>query len=117
MDMNIGIKIKELRKIHNLSQEELASHVGVTRQSITNYENMSSQPDIEILKNIALFFHVTTDYLLSIDDSIPQEQYIEKLVYYGRKLNISNRDIIIGTMASMIREQNLESKAQEKDIG
>lgn len=118
MDLNIGKKIKQLRTMHNISQEELAKHICVTRQTITNYENMSSQPDLETLKNIALFFNVTSDFLLSIEnEDLPQEQFLEKLLYYGRKLNITNRDIIIGTMASMLKEQQIELSTKEKEIG
>lgn len=115
MDLTISERIKNLRLSHNISQEELAINIGVARQTVTNYENQNSQPDLETLKKIAIFFGVTTDFLLDIDnDDIPQE-YIKKLLYYGRKLNATNRDIIIGTMASMLIDQQCIS-SNEKNI-
>ena len=57
-------KIKELRKKKGLTQEELASSLNVSRQAITKWESGEGTPDIENLKNIALFFHVSVDYLV-----------------------------------------------------
>ena len=57
-------KIKELRKKKRLTQEELASCLNVSRQAITKWETGEGTPDIENLKNIALFFHVSVDYLV-----------------------------------------------------
>ena len=52
-------KIKELRKKEGLTQEELASRLNVSRQAITKWETGEGLPDIDNLKNIALFFHVS----------------------------------------------------------
>lgn len=57
-------KIKELRKKKGLTQEELASSLNVSRQAITKWETGEGTPDIDNLKNIALFFHVSVDYLV-----------------------------------------------------
>ena len=57
-------KIKELRKKKGLSQEELANSLNVSRQAITKWESGEGTPDIDNLRNIALFFHVSVDYLI-----------------------------------------------------
>ena len=57
-------KIKELRKKKGLTQEELANSLNVSRQAITKWESGEGTPDIDNLKNIALFFHVSVDYLV-----------------------------------------------------
>ena len=57
-------KIKELRKKKGLTQEELANALNVSRQAITKWESGDGSPDIENLKNIALYFHVSVDYLI-----------------------------------------------------
>ncbi len=57
-------KIKELRKKKGLSQEELANELNVSRQAITKWESGTGKPDIDNLKSIALYFHVSVDYLL-----------------------------------------------------
>ena len=57
-------KIKELRKKKGLTQEDLANALNVSRQAITKWETGDGNPDIENLKNIALYFHVSVDYLI-----------------------------------------------------
>lgn len=51
-----------------MSQVELAEKLGVTKQSVSNWENDNIQPPIEMLVKIADFFSVSTDYLLGRDD-------------------------------------------------
>ena len=57
----------ELRKIHDLSQEELADKIGVSRQTLSKYETGESLPDIEKCKIIADVFSVSIDDLLNYD--------------------------------------------------
>lgn len=61
-------RLKSLRESHRLSQVDLANALGVTKQSISNWENDNIQPSIEMLVRIANYFHVKTDYLLGLDD-------------------------------------------------
>ena len=55
----------QLRKIHNMSQEELADRLGVTRQTVSKYETGESLPDIEKCAAIASIFGVTMDDLIN----------------------------------------------------
>lgn len=57
-----------MRSARGLSQVELAEKLGVTKQSVSNWENDNIQPPIEMLVKIADFFSVSTDYLLGRDD-------------------------------------------------
>ncbi len=61
-------RIKLLRTAKSISQVELAKHLNVTKQSISNWENDNIQPSIEMLMKLATFFSVSTDYLLGIED-------------------------------------------------
>ena len=54
----------ELRKMANLSQEELAEKIGVSRQTLSKYETGESLPDIEKCMAIADVFGVTMDDLV-----------------------------------------------------
>ena len=51
-----------------MSQVELAKKLGVTKQSVSNWENDNIQPSIEMLLKLARVFSVTTDYLLGIEN-------------------------------------------------
>lgn len=56
--------LKTLRKKHNVSQQKLALAVNTSQQSINNYENNDIEPNIEMLKRIAIYFNVSIDYLV-----------------------------------------------------
>lgn len=62
--MKLPEKIYELRKANNLSQEQLAEKLGVSRQSISKWESGESSPECERLAALSQVFHVSTDYLL-----------------------------------------------------
>ena len=67
----LGDNIKKYRKANNLSQEELAEKINVTRQSISLWETGKTQPSIDILVNLASVLGITTDELLkSSDDTL-----------------------------------------------
>ena len=65
MDMTIGKRIALLRKEKGLTQEELASHMGVSPQAVSKWENDQTCPDISALPKLARLFGVTVDELLS----------------------------------------------------
>lgn len=60
-------QIHLLRTNMGISQIELAKKLGVTKQSVSNWENDNILPSIEMLVKIATFFGVSTDYLLGLD--------------------------------------------------
>lgn len=66
--MILADKIITLRKKAGWSQEELASQLGVTRQSVSKWEGAQSVPDLDKVVQMSRLFGVSTDYLLK-DDS------------------------------------------------
>lgn len=62
--MNLGKRLKELRKSYRLTQEKLADALSISRVNYTRYETDKARPDYETLILLADFFDVTTDYLL-----------------------------------------------------
>lgn len=61
-------QIRAIRKAKKLSQVELAECLGVTKQSVSNWENDNIQPSVEMLVKIADVLCVSTDYLLGRDN-------------------------------------------------
>lgn len=59
----IGERIAELRKQKGMTQEELASVIGVSAQSVSKWENNTTMPDILLLPVIADIYGVTIDEL------------------------------------------------------
>lgn len=60
-------RIRLLRMEKGISQIQLADALGVTKQSISNWENDNIQPSIEMLVKLSKFFDVSTDYLLGLE--------------------------------------------------
>lgn len=65
--MNVGARIKKYREKQNVSQEELALKVFVSRQTISNWETNKSYPDIKSLTMLSSIFHVTLDDFIKGD--------------------------------------------------
>ena len=61
-------RIKELRKKRGLMQQRLASELGITQQMLSKYERDVTLIKVDVLKKIAKYFNVTTDYLLGVSD-------------------------------------------------
>ena len=57
-------RLKSIRESHSMNQIKLAQRLGVSKQSVSNWENDNIQPSIEMLIKIARLFSVSTDYLL-----------------------------------------------------
>ena len=62
--INLGKKLKELRKSENLTQEQLAKNLNISRVNYTRYETDAVRPDFETIIKIADFYNVSIDYLL-----------------------------------------------------
>ena len=65
---DFGLRLKQLREKHNLSQSQVAKRLGITRAAISSYENNISLPSVNVLAELALLYRVSTDYLLGLDN-------------------------------------------------
>lgn len=68
--MNLGEKIVEMRKSKNLSQEQLAEKLDISRQTISNWENGKFYPDIDSLVKLSKCFNISLDDLLNYDAKV-----------------------------------------------
>ena len=57
---DIGKNIRDLRKRQNMTQDELAARLFVTRQTVSNYENGRTRPDVEQILRLAEIFAFST---------------------------------------------------------
>ena len=100
--MELGKQIKKYRQEAQLSQEELANRVYVSRQTISNWENDKSYPDVNSLILLSEIFHISLDNLIKGDievmkDTIKKEE-IEKMNRYGKIYTI----MLIVTAVSIV---------------
>ena len=61
-----SMRLRQLRMKRNLSQQDVADFLGITRTAYNKYENGSIQPT-RTLKRLAKFFSVSTDFILGVD--------------------------------------------------
>ena len=61
-------RLRELRIDKGLSMKQLAKALNTTDAAISNWENCINEPKISYLRSIALYFGVSTDYLLGLED-------------------------------------------------
>ncbi len=79
--MNFSEKLFTLRKSNNLTQEQLAEELNVSRQSISKWESGQAAPELEKIISISQIFGVTTDYLLKpseIDELSIKTELLER---------------------------------------
>ena len=97
--MEIGSQIKKLRNALGLSQEELAEKIYVTRQTISNWENEKSYPDIHSLLALSSIFEISLDQLIKGDLEIMKQEISKEEV---RRFNRMGRLFAVLFFASII---------------
>ncbi|MGG5319140.1 helix-turn-helix domain-containing protein [Enterococcus sp. AZ072] len=68
--MEVGEKLRERRNILHMTQDEVAEALGVTRQTISNWENGRSYPDIERIIRLSDIYQLSLDELLKGDNKM-----------------------------------------------
>ena len=116
--------IKSLREKRGLIQELLATELGITQQMLSKYERDSSIIKVDVLKKLAGYFNVTTDYLLGLSDvkrdltgqiriNETIDEYYDLIEVYKR-LDKYDQEMI-WTMIQVTRKIAEKRKREEKD--
>lgn len=77
--MDIGNKLQQARIKANLTQEQVAEKLGVSRQTISNWENEKTYPDIRSVVILSDLYHVSLDYLLKNKEELSMANYLDYL--------------------------------------
>ena len=77
MNLRIGENIRRLRRERNLTQEEMAAHLGISFQSVSKWERCDGYPDITMLPALANYFGVSVDSLIGMDEIAKAGKYDE----------------------------------------
>ncbi len=111
--MNFAEKLKTLRKEKNISQEQLAEKIHVSRQAITKWESGNGIPDIENILAISSLFNESLDSLLSEEKSLISKH---EFLYESRTeydLDSPKKiDLKLGTAHEVIIEKTNDEKIQ-----
>lgn len=100
--MELGKQIRKYRQEAQLSQEDLSSRVYVSRQTISNWENDKSYPDVSSLVLLSEIFQISLDELIKGDietmKEVIKKEEIEKMNRYG----VSYTLLLIATAVSAV---------------
>lgn len=99
MQVNIGEKIKELRKMTGRKQEDLATALGVTPQAISRWEANGGYPDIGMIPSIANYFHITIDELFGYNND--RNRIIQE--YNDKAQELINNDVDMTECITLMR--------------
>ena len=102
--LNFGQKIKKLRTDAGMSQAMLAEHIGVSVQSISNWECNNTMPDISQIVPLASILCVSTDYLLGVgfDEKADHETLVRNVntvwANYSVNTKENNADLLVANL-------------------
>ena len=114
MQLNLGTKIRELRRRDGRTQDNLAEVLGVTAQAVSRWESGGSYPDMEMIPAIANYFGVSIDELFGYDNV--REKRIDEIVERLTEMNKENNgiDVNVDDCIQMARTALAEFPANEK---
>ena len=98
---DFGLRLRELREKKRLSQQQLADWLGLTRPSISNYENNTQTPPADTLVRLADIYGVSVDYLLGVKNDRKRVLVIEGLT--------PSQEKALEILAEEFREANSKS--------
>lgn len=108
--MKMGERLRELRLQRNISQEEVARQIGITRSAYSHYEINNRQPVYETLIKLAAFFDVSLDYMIGGSASKhnfepPDAQETREIYHLLQRMNQEQRRKSILLMNDLIRRE------------
>lgn len=95
--------VRERHKL-KVTQEELASYIGVSKAAVSKWESGSSFPDITLLPQLATYFNVSLDQLLGYEPQMTKEQIRKKYQYFRTQFGVRDFDDVIGEIEEAIKK-------------
>lgn len=103
MEMNIGPIIMEKRKEKQVTQQELANFVGVSKASVSKWETGQTYPDITLLPLLAAYFDITIDSLLTYEPQLDNHEIQRIYSMLKKSLGTKSPEDVLATIRSFVR--------------
>lgn len=98
-------KLKKLRTKRKLSQQEIATAIGIKRTTYTSYERGQNEPSLDMIRTFAIFFGVSADYLLGIEKTANQTDILYKQLQDLSSSDKMTVQKILSALADKTKEQ------------
>ncbi len=103
-------RIKQLREAKHLSQQRLSLDLNVSQATVSKYELGQTDPDIQMIVNLAKYFRVSADYLLEISDekqNVSDSRLSEtekQLIVDFKRLNETQQAMLLAYLQGLLQE-------------
>lgn len=105
-EIGLGKNILRLRRAKGITQDELAAYLGVSKSSVSKWENSGSYPDIVLLPQLASLFNVSMDELMGYEPQLGKKQICEKYEELSERMAEENPENVLQTCEEWIRKYN-----------
>lgn len=98
----LGDRIRKLRETEEATQKDKAKQFNVAINTWSQYESNIRTPSIETIKELAVYYKVSTDYLLGVTDEIynPYEDAFEKLISLFSRMTVQKKKELLAWLES-----------------
>lgn len=107
------INLRRLRKINNISQEQLASDLGYSKQAVSNWEQSKNLPSVEVMKKLSNYFNVTIDELIA-DKDIDEFEHLKTLLKANNLISETD-DISRDDIEMLMKQFEIYKQYKNKD--
>lgn len=116
--INLGNKIRELRKNRGITQEGLASALNMSPQAVSKWEMSASYPDVAMLPVIAAYFGISLDALFDYDPEEIEEKIKQIIISVNHKRSFEEREkILLDGIAAYPGSDKLKCELLERYAG
>lgn len=113
-DNKLGTYLKELRKKQHYTQDYVASHLNIIRQSYSHYETGRTTPNVETLNKLASLYQISLDSLLNLqlDNTIDSPKIVSEVITYTRDSSSADNELSANEQQLIRLYKQLDSDEQ-----
>lgn len=115
----LGSRLKYLRKLENITQQQLATALGIAKSTVSMYENGQREPDFETLEAIADYFNVDMRTFFPNTEDVPSASNIialspneDEFLSIYRDLNTEGQEKLLGYASDLAATGNYKKSNQ-----
>ena len=108
--MNFSYKLRSLIEERNLTQKQVANDLNIAPSTMGGYVQGISEPDFATLKRLAIYFEVTTDYLLNMHTNKTNNFLEDELLRVFRSMTSEQQSLYIEQGKVFVRANNIRKE-------